>query len=85
VDWIGRTEYIEFYPGRTAVDRIRSMESIPFHRFFQEEIAFELEDGDPLIAHFSGYEQVISFLGFENPHFEQNLLFTIHCSQSAIW
>ena len=83
VDWIGRTEYIEFYPGRTAVDRIRSMESIPFHRLFEEVREFEVEDGDPLVQYFSGYEQVISFLGAKNPNFEQNLLYTIHCSQSA--
>jgi heptosyltransferase-3 len=83
VDWIGRTDYVEFYPGRSAVDRIRSMEAIPFHRFFQEIKSFEIEDGDPLIHYFSGYEQVISFLGSENPNFEQNLLYTLHCSQSA--
>lgn len=83
VDWIGRTEYVEFYPGRTDIDRIRSMESIPFHRLFQETGAFEVEDKDPLIQHFSGYEQVISFLGAENSNFEQNFLYTIHCSQSA--
>jgi ADP-heptose:LPS heptosyltransferase len=83
VDWIGRTEYVEFYPGRSAVDRIRSMEAIPFHRFFQDNKSFEVEDGDPLIHSFSGYEQVISFLGSENPDFEQNLLYTLHCSQSA--
>lgn len=83
VDWIGRTEYIEFYPGRTAVDRIRSIESIPLHRLFQDSKSFEVEDGDPLFQYFSGYQQVISFLGSGNPHFEQNLLYTIHCSQSA--
>lgn len=83
VDWIGRTEHLEFYPGRSAVDRIRSMEAIPFHRFFQDNKSFEVEDGDPLVHYFSGYEQVISFLGSENPYFEQNLLYTLHCSQSA--
>lgn len=83
IDWIGRTEYIEFYPGRTAVDRIRSMESIPLHRFFQDAKTFEVEDGDPLFQYFTGYQQVISFLGSDNLDFEQNLLYTIHCRQSA--
>ncbi len=83
VDWIGRTEYIEFYPGRSAVDRIRSIESIPMHRLFQDEKTFDVEDKDPLFQYFSGYQQVISFLGSDNPHFEQNLLYTLHCTQSA--
>lgn len=83
VDWIGRTEYIEFYPGRSAVDRIRSLDSIPLHRLFEKSADFEVEEHDPLVHSFSGYEQVISFLGSEHPDFEQNLLFTVHCSQSA--
>jgi ADP-heptose:LPS heptosyltransferase len=83
VDWIGRTEYIEFYPGRSAVDRIRSLDSIPLHRLFAKSSEFEVEEHDPLIYSFSGYEQVVSFLGSEHPDFEQNLLFTVHCSQSA--
>ena len=28
IDFIGHTEYIDFYPGRTCVDGIRSIESI---------------------------------------------------------
>lgn len=83
VDWIGHTEYIEFYPGRSAVDRIRSLESIPLHRLFQKTESFEVQEHDPLVYSFAGYEQVVSFLGHENPDFEQNLLFTVHCSQSA--
>jgi heptosyltransferase-2 len=83
IDWIGRMEYVEFYPGRSAIDRVRSMEAIPFHRFFQDNKSFEVEDGDSLIRSFCGYEQVVSFLGSENPNFEQNLLFTLHCSQSS--
>jgi ADP-heptose:LPS heptosyltransferase len=83
VDWFGRTEYLEFYPGRTAVDRIRSFDAVPIHRLFQKSASFELAEHDPLLHYFSGYEQVVSFFGCENPDFEQNLLFTIHCSQSA--
>lgn len=83
VDWIGRTEYIEFYPGRCAVDRIRSLDSIPLHRLFEKPEDFEVQEHDPLVYSFSGYEQVISFLGSDHPGFEQNLLFTVHCSQSA--
>ena len=83
VDWIGRTEYVDFYPGRTAIDRVCSMELIPFHRFFQPAENFEITDGDPLLRVFTGYEQIISFLGSDDPHFEQNLLYAIHCCQSA--
>lgn len=83
LDFIGNTEYIGFYPGRTCVDRIISLESIPLHRLFGDSSDFFLDDKDRLSDAFSDYEQVVSFLGFGHPHFEANLLFTAHCTHSA--
>jgi ADP-heptose:LPS heptosyltransferase len=83
LDFIGNTEYIGFYPDRTCIDRIISVESIPLHRFFGDSSDFFLDDKDRLADAFSGYEQVVSFLGFGHPHFEANLLFTVHCTHSA--
>jgi len=83
VDFIGNTEYIEFYPGRTCIDGVRSAESIPLHRLFADENEFVLEDKDRLQDAFAEYEHVVSFLGAGHPHFEQNLLFTLHSTHSA--
>jgi heptosyltransferase-3 len=84
IDLIAHSDYVRFYPGRTPVDQIRSMESLPLHRLFApiDEFAVE-EKKDSLVEAFSKYEHVISFLGAENEPFEQNLLFVIHCSHSG--
>ena len=83
VDWIGHTEYVSFYPGRSRVDRIRSLETAALHRLFEDAKSFDLAEKDPLFSVFGGYEQVVSFLGGSDPHFEQNLIYTVHCCQSA--
>lgn len=83
LDFVGRMEYIGFYPGRTCIDRIRSLESIQMHRLFQDESSFVLEDKDRLQVIFEGYEQIVSFLGYGHPYFENNLLFTVHSTHSA--
>ncbi|MBN1125608.1 MAG: glycosyltransferase family 9 protein [Sedimentisphaerales bacterium] len=83
VDFIGHTEYIHFYPGRTCLDRIRSLDQIDFHRFFTAEKEFDLADKDPLIHVFSPYEWIISFLGVGHSDFENNLFFSVNCSRAA--
>jgi ADP-heptose:LPS heptosyltransferase len=83
IDLIGRTEYTSFYPARTTIDRVRSMELLPMHRLFESPEDFALEDNTRLIQTFFEYDYVISFLGSDYPHFEQNLLFAIHCSHSG--
>ncbi|MEN6307543.1 MAG: glycosyltransferase family 9 protein [Anaerohalosphaeraceae bacterium] len=83
VHLIGRSEYLSFYPGRTCIDSVRSMEQIQFHRLFASVNDFSVEEKDRLIVAFSDYEHVVSFLGHGHEHFEQNLLFTIHCSHSG--
>ena len=83
VDFVGNTEYIGFYPGRTCINGVRSAESIPLYRLFADETEFVLEDKDRLQDAFVEYEHVISFLGAGHRHFEQNLLFTLHSTHSA--
>ncbi len=83
IDLIGHTEYTGFYPTRTAIDRVRSMESLPMHRLFELPDDFAQGDNSRMIHSFYEYEYVISFLGVDNPSFEQNLLFVIHCSHSG--
>jgi ADP-heptose:LPS heptosyltransferase len=83
LDFIGRMEAIEFYPGRTCIDRVRSLDSMPLHRLFAEASSFVLEDKDRLAAALEDYEQIISFLGHGHPHFENNLLFCVHSTHSG--
>jgi len=83
LEFIGHADVVSFWPGRSCVDRVRSLEGIAFHRLFSPPEAFELADGDPLIAAFAGYEWVVSFLGAGHADFESNLLFTVHCSHAA--
>jgi hypothetical protein len=83
IELIAHTDYVRFYPGRTCIDQVRSIESLPLHRLFSATGEFTVEQKDRLIEAFAGYEYVVSFLGAENEHFEQNLLFTIHCSHSG--
>ncbi len=83
IDFIGHTEYIDFYPGRTCVDGIRSIDSIEFHRLFANAKDFEVEDGDVLISAFARYEWVASFLGAGDGNFETNLIYTVNCHHAA--
>ena len=83
VDILGHSEYIGILPGRTCIDGISSIDSKDLHRLFVETKAFDLKDGDPLISTFSGYAWIVTFLGEPDSSFEQNLIFTAHCSHSA--
>ncbi len=83
IDFIGHTEYIDFYPGRSCIDRIKSVDSIEFHRLFAGQGEFVVEDGDRLINSFLGYECIVSFMGTDDANFERNLIFTVNCSHPA--
>lgn len=83
LDFIGPHQYIEFYAGRTCIDTVLSMEGFDLHRLFEDPRSFESSDHDRLADVFRRYEQVISFLGFDHPAFETNLLFTVHSTHSA--
>lgn len=83
VDIIGKTDYIDFCPGRTCIRSIRAIDSIQFHRFFVDEKDFSIEEKDPLVSALAGYEWIVSFLGEAETDFEKNLNFTIYSTQSA--
>ena len=83
VDILGHSEYVGILPGRTCIDGISSIDSKDLHRLFVETKTFDLKDGDPLINTFSGYAWIVTFLGELDSNFEQNLIFTAHCSHSA--
>ena len=83
VDFIGHTDYISYFPGRTCVDGIRSIDSVEFHRLFTNAGEFSIEDGDALVSSFMLYEWIVSFMGHGHSDFEDNLIFAVHCSHSA--
>ncbi|MFC1761604.1 glycosyltransferase family 9 protein [Planctomycetota bacterium] len=83
VDILGHAETLGVFPQRTCVDSIRSIETVDLQRLFIDPKDFTLADRDPLIYAFSEYTWIISFLGEPDSHFEQNLLYTVHCSHSA--
>ncbi len=83
IEFMGHAESIDFWPGRSCVDRVRGIEQVAFHRMFAPPQDFELADRDPLITALAGYEWIVSFLGAGHADFESNLLFTVHCSHAA--
>src|SRR4030042_1443292 len=70
---LGRSNYIEYFPGRTCIDGIKDLDSVDLHRLFIKSKGFELEDDDPLISAFAGFRHVITFLGSAGSDFETNL------------
>lgn len=83
VDFLGHTEYIGIFPGRTCIDGVCSIDSIDIHRLFIDPNEFVLADRDPLIKAFSEYSWIISFLGEPESNFEKNLIFTTNCSHNS--
>ncbi|MBN2588494.1 MAG: glycosyltransferase family 9 protein [Sedimentisphaerales bacterium] len=83
VDFLGHTEYIGIFPGRTDVDKVSSIDLMDIHRLFMDSSEFVVQDNDPLIKAFSEYLWVISFLGKPESNFETNLIFTINCNQTS--
>ncbi len=82
-EFIGPADYIDYYPGRTCIDAVHSMEGLGLHHLFDEPRAFERSGNERLITAFSRYEHIISFLGTGHPAFEQNLLFAVHSTHTA--
>jgi hypothetical protein len=80
---LGHTQYLSILPGRTCIDGVRSMDSVPLHRLFAETKTFDLADGDPLLSAFADYAWIVSFLGEVESDFEQNLIFAVNCTHSA--
>ncbi len=83
IDMFGRTDYIGIFPGRTAVDGIRSLDSVDLHRLFAGAEDFELGHRDRLAETFAGYSWIVSFLGESESDFEKNLIYTVNSSHSA--
>ena len=83
LDMLGHTEYIGFFPGRTCIDSVSSIDSVDLHRLFADPNDFILPDRDPLIKTFSAYSWIVTFMGEPESNFEKNLIFTTNCSNNS--
>jgi ADP-heptose:LPS heptosyltransferase len=83
IDLLGHTEYVGFFPGRSCIDGVHSIDSVDLHRLYAKTDTFELGDRDALISVFSDYAWIATFLGEPDNNFEQNLIYTANCSHSA--
>ncbi|MEN6386840.1 MAG: glycosyltransferase family 9 protein [Phycisphaerales bacterium] len=80
---LGRSQYMLYMPTRSCIDSVRDLDSIDIHKLFVPAKDFELQDADPLIAAFSGYQHIFNFLAGPGSDFEHNLIFTANCSNSV--
>lgn len=83
IDLLAHLEYVGFYPNRTGIDTVRSIDALDLHSLFTDPDTFQLKDRDPLIQAFSDYAWIVSFMGGPESPFEHNLTYTVHCSHSA--
>ncbi len=83
IDIFGKTEYIDFFPGRTCIDGIRSLDSIELHRLFVNSGDFEVTEHDSLVQTFDDYSWIFSFLGGPDSDFEKNLIYAVHSARSS--
>lgn len=83
VTMLGRSQYMLYLPTRSCIDSVRDLDSIDLHRLFVPSKDFELQDNDPLITAFSGFQQIFNFLASPGDDFEKNLTFTANCSNSV--
>jgi heptosyltransferase-3 len=74
LDFFGNIDYISFFPGRTCIDTIYSVESFQFYKLFTKSDELETSDIGDLIEFFEDYAYIVSIL--ESPHsdFQQNLI-----------
>jgi heptosyltransferase III len=82
VNFIGPGDYISFMPGRTAVNGIRNIHSLKIDKMFADPADFVIEEDDPLLKIFGGYDWIISFLGGTGSSFEANLAYLACCTSS---
>jgi len=83
VTMLGRSHYMLYFPTRSCIDSVRDLDSVDLHRLFVPRKDFELQDNDPLITAFAGYQHIFSFLGKAGDDFEHNLIYTANCSNSV--
>ena len=81
--FLGHLDYTGIFAGRTCVDGVKSIESVDLHRLFTSKKLFDLDEWDPLLTAFAPYSWIVTFLGEPDSDFEQNLIYTAHCTHSA--
>ncbi len=83
VDLSANSDYTHFYPGRTCIDSVTSINSNQWHCFFTPHNEFDIDHTDPLVRNLSKYEWIVSFMGQGNFDFERNLAYAVNCVRSV--
>ena len=83
IDLSANSDYTHFYPGRTCIDSVTSINSSQWHLFFTSHNEFEIDHSDPLVKSLSKYEWIVSFMGQGNFDFERNLAYAVNCVRSV--
>lgn len=83
LDYIGNIDHIALFPGKTIVDKVRSINSIDLSRLFVDSNEFNPENEPKLVANLAGYDWIFSFMGNKGDNFEQNLISTLYQTTSG--
>lgn len=78
--FLSHLDYAGIFAGRTCVDGVKSIESARLHRLFVDKKEFDLDETDPLLTTFAPYSWILTFMGEPDSDFEQNLIYTAHCT-----
>lgn len=82
IDFLAPMRNISMLPGRSHIDRVRSIDSLNLAKLFLPAGEFSIDADERLITDLGGYDWIISFLGESGSDFEQNLAVTA-CVTSA--
>lgn len=76
----GHKDYCKFMPGRTAIDRLLDIDSLPLHHLFAPLLGDLIQDARTPTGGLalSGHDMVISFIFDQSGHFKDNIIAKNH-------
>ncbi len=83
LDYVGNIDHIALFPGKTVVDKVRSINSIDLARLFADPSKFSPDNETRLVADLAGYDWIFSFMGEKGGNFEKNLISTLYYTTSG--
>ncbi len=83
LDYVGNIDHIALFPGKTVVDKTRSINSIDFSKLFIDPSEFSPDNEPKLVADLAGYDWIFNFIGDKGGNFEKNLISTLYHTTSG--
>ena len=83
IDFVGNTDHIALFPGRTSVDKTRSINSYDFSKLFVPAQDFDPCENQKFVSDLAGYDWIFNFLGERGDDFEQNLIASLYLTTSG--